>query len=412
MATITERRNKAGEIISYKVQVCVGRDSQYKQIWRTTTLRKPSGLTPAKERKEIQRQADAWAEAQKSEYNRTHEREDKTKITLSSFIDNHWMPDHVKDGEHTPSSVQFYKHMSDNVIAYFGKSKRLSSITPEDCKRFIKWLRTEARTKPTKATKTKPAQPGRPFSAATVQHSFSTLRNILEYAERMGYVDADPSRRLSPKEKPHRDPKKVDFLSSEDAKRFLRCLEDEPLYWRCMMNILLTCGLRRGEAVGLQWGDFDAKNLTLEVKRNVTLDKDAENKLHIGTPKTKESRTVPVSPRVAALLEEHRREQAAGGKVLPHAYIFSAPGDLYSPIYPTEVTRWQSRFVKKNGLPKVSPHDLRHTAASLAIESGADLKKVQTLLGHRDASTTLAFYVGLTEESQRETVQGIESLLG
>ena len=60
MATIVEKKNKAGEIVSYKLMVCVGRDEQYKQVWRTTTISRPEGLTPVKERKEIERQADAW----------------------------------------------------------------------------------------------------------------------------------------------------------------------------------------------------------------------------------------------------------------------------------------------------------------------------------------------------------------
>ena len=60
---------------------------------------------------------------------------------------------------------------------------------------------------------------------------------------------------------------------------------------------------------------------------------------------------------------------------------------------PDAVTRHLKRFVKANGLPDVSPHDLRHTCASLLLSSGADIKSVQEILGHADASTTLNFYV-------------------
>ena len=81
------------------------------------------------------------------------------------------------------------------------------------------------------------------------------------------------------------------------------------------------------------------------------------------------------------------------------------------PIYPTEPTRWTQKFIKRHNLPNVSPHDLRHTAATLAIESGASLKAVQILLGHQDSTTTMDFYAGITEQAQRRTVEGIESLL-
>ena len=97
--------------------------------------------------------------------------------------------------------------------------------------------------------------------------------------------------------------------------------------------------------------------------------------------------------------------------ILPSGYVFAPEGDPYRPIYPTEPTKWQSRFVKRYNLPKVSPHDLRHTAATLALESGADLKMVQELLGHKDPSTTMRFYAGVTDEAKRRTIEGIESII-
>ena len=80
-------------------------------------------------------------------------------------------------------------------------------------------------------------------------------------------------------------------------------------------------------------------------------------------------------------------------------------------MYPTEPTRMVSKFIKRHGLPNVSPHDLRHTAASLAIQSGANVKEIQALMGHKDAATTLKFYAGISEKAQRDTIEGIEGIL-
>ena len=403
MATIIEKKDKAGKVISYKVMVCVGRDEQYKQIWRTCTIKKPEGMTPAKERKEIERQADAWAEAQKAEYDRTHSKEDKDKITLESFIRDHWWVDHVMDGAHTPSSISFYKYMSDDIIAYFGPRKQLKQIDAEAVKRYLKYLHTEATTKQ-----------GKPYGATTIQHHFSTLRNVMQYARRFHYIDRDPCQDLSQKEKPHRDAKKVDFLSVDKAKEFMRCLEGEPLFWRVYENVLITCGLRRGECTGLQWRDIDPDKLVLHIERNVTIDRAAPEKYRVGTTKTGEDRTVPLSRRVYDLLMElkHEQEKKLQVKMMPTMFIFGRVSDPRKPIYPTEPTRWQRKFIKRHSLPDVSPHDLRHTAATLALEAGANLKEVQQLLGHADPSTTMQFYTGVTEEAQRRTVEGIESLIG
>ena len=402
MATITPKKDSRGNVINYKVTLCVGRDEQNKQVWRTCTLPRPDGLTPVKERKEVERQADAWAEKQKAEFERTHAKEDKSKITLSEFINAHWWPDHVMDGSHTPSSISFYKHMAADIIEYFGTKKRLALIDAEAIKRYIKYLNTDATTKS-----------GKPLSPTTIVRHYQTLRNILNYALRFGYLKDDPCKYLSVKDKPHKENKAIDFLAPKDAQRFMMCLEDEPLFWRCFMNVLITTGLRRGECVGLQWGDIDGEKLSLNVSRNVTIDAASADKYHVGGTKTGESRTVPISPRVYSLLTElkHEHERKYGAALMPSAFIFCSAENPYKPLYPTEPTRWQAKFVKRNHLPKVSPHDLRHTAATLALESGADLKQVQTLLGHKDPSTTMAFYAGVTEEAQRRTVDGIESII-
>lgn len=134
----------------------------------------------------------------------------------------------------------------------------------------------------------------------------------------------------------------------------------------------------------------------------------------MGVTKTGEERTVPLSPRVYGLLMQLKREHEERLQMVlaPATFIFCRETDPSKPVYVTAPTRFMTRFIRRHNLPDLSPHDLRHSAATLALESGADLKQVQQLLGHKDASTTMQFYVGVTEEAQRRTVEGIESLIG
>lgn len=402
MASIEKRTNKNGDVIGYRFRACVGRDDHYKQVWRTATIQRPEGLTPKKEAAEVKRLADAWEKEQKSVYQQTETREDKTKITLASFIRNHWWKDHVLDGSHKKCSISFYRFMSDDIIAYFGERKRLSQIDAESIKRYIGYLQTEATT-----------QDGKPLSPTTVKRHFETLRNILNYALRFGYIQSDPFLKLSTKDKPHRQTKQIEFLKPDEARKFILALESEPLYWKCFMNIILVCGLRRGECIGLKWSDINSKELTISINRNVTIDQESPQKYAVTSPKSGKPRTVPLSHSVSKMLESLKASQKEkyGAEIPPTAYIFCREENLFEPIYPTTPTRWQSRFVKRHNLPNVSPHDLRHTAATLALESGANLKAVQTLLGHSDASTTMSFYAGVTQEAQRKTVDGIENLI-
>ncbi len=405
MATIKANKNKNGEVISYRVRACVGRDEHTaKQVWRTVTIPRPDGLTPKREQKEIARLADEWEKAQRAEYelNGRTATTDKAKVTLAQYITEHWLPDHVHDGSHSPESIAFYQYMSDGIIQYFGKKIKLRQIDGETIKRYVNYLNTDA------VKKT-----GEKISATTAQHHFSTLRSIMESARRYGYIDRNPCSDLTAREKPHRAKKQIDFYAPEEAQRFLECLNTEPLFWQCFGRILITCGLRRGECVGLQWRDIDEEKMLLHIARNVTPKKDANNKCRIGATKSGEERDVHITETILQMLKDFKAEQVMfrGCDLLPTAFIFGSEKDAYTPIHPCTVTTWQRRFTKRHGLRPLSPHDLRHSAASLALEAGANLKDVQSLLGHSDPSTTMQFYSGLTEERERKTVDGIERLL-
>lgn len=412
---IEEKKNKAGETVSYKFRCCVARDEQYRQIWRTCTISaddpRLEGLTPKRLKDELTNIKHQWDKEQKDDYEKNHSKTDKTKITFKEFVSDHWMKDHVIP-DHTPSSIQFFQYTSKKAVEYFGDKKKLRDIDTEAVKRYLNYLRTT------------PTDTGEPFSASSIKHFFGTLKNVLKYAKRLKYIDADPTEDLAPSEKPHRERKTIDFLTPEEAKRFMQCLETETLFWRCMFNVLLVSGLRRGEACGLQWGDLNEKKLELSVVRNVTLDKSSESGFNIGKTKNGTERTVPVSDRLCKMIlalkaerEYNLSEKDPEGNVtvpvtiLPHGYIFSNATEPYKPIRPDSVTTKVKRFTEKNGLRNVSPHDLRHSAASLALESGADLKQIQELLGHADPETTMRFYAGVTEDSKRRAVEGTESLL-
>jgi integrase len=107
-----------------------------------------------------------------------------------------------------------------------------------------------------------------------------------------------------------------------------------------------------------------------------------------GTPKTHQRRSVPI-PR---MLVDRLAELVAG----------KAPGDLVFTSPRGEVMRnhnFRSRVFAPAavaiGVPGLTPHDLRHTAASLAVQAGANVKAVQSMLGHASAAMTLDVYAGL-----------------
>jgi integrase len=195
-------------------------------------------------------------------------------------------------------------------------------------------------------------------------------------------------------DKPKLQRHKVDALSTEEAKAFFAALTDCPLDFRCLLQLMITTGMRRGECLGLQWRDIDDDHSHIRIERNATYT--AKSGIVVSTPKTAASmRIIPVMDNTLFLLRQlkEQRQKDHPDVLIENSFIFHGETDIFSPRDPDAVTRRVKRFMKANGLPDMSPHDLRHSCATLLLGSGADIKSVQEILGHTNASTTLNFYV-------------------
>ena len=203
--------------------------------------------------------------------------------------------------------------------------------------------------------------------------------------------------------------KKVNAFTEEQAATFFSMLPQCPIDFRCMLYLLITTGLRRGELLGLQWKDIDFEGHTIEIKRNITYT--PEKGLVIDTPKTENSeRIIPLLPYLAKLLKEYKKEMYTFSKAA--AFVFPSKDSDTIPRDPNAITRKVKCFMKKHNLPDMSPHDLRHSCATLLLNNGADIKSVQEILGHTDASTTLNFYVRTDLEQMKEATNKMAAAFG
>ena len=173
-----------------------------------------------------------------------------------------------------------------------------------------------------------------------------------------------------------------------------KALSDCPLDFHCILQLLITTGMRRGECLGLQWGDIDEKEGTITISRNVSYT--PQSGIVVNTPKTTNSvRTIPIMKNTLRLLQQlkSQMQNQHPDTVLTKAFLFPKSNEVFLLRDPNSVTWRVKRFMKRNGFPDLSPHDLRHSCATLLLSHGADIKSVQEILGHADASTTLNFYV-------------------
>ncbi len=372
---------KEGKIVSYKFKTCVGRDDCGKQVFRCTTWKVPGGLVPSKVARQVEKAAAAWEQEAKAEYEkdlldaeRARQREiAKCKTDFVYFVKKVWFPICIENGEHKPKTISFYNDTTKNIVAYF-EGGNLQKITPVEIQKFIIYLRTEKK-----------------FSPQNVHHHYRTLNMIFAYAVRQEILLKNPMDKVDP---PKLVRNEIDALSQEQAAEFFKEIHDCPLDFRCLLTLLVTTGLRRGECVGLQWQDIDEQNLLLRVERNVTYT--TKTGIVVSTPKTAKSRRpIPIMETTMRLLLslKQMRLREYPDVDIESSFIFPGEKGIFDPKDPNAVTRRVKRFMAAHGLPDLSPHDLRHSCATLLLGSGADIKSVQEILGHTNANTTLNFYV-------------------
>ena len=267
-----------------------------------------------------------------------------------------------------------------NIITNYFKGFILQEITPTDIQKYLIFLRTKYK-----------SRLGKPLSPKTIRHQYATLNLIFGYAEKLEMLVRNPMQRV---EAPKKQKQPVDALTQQQAEQFFQKITACPLDFQCILQLLITTGIRRGECMGLKWGDISEQERVISIERNVTYT--PESGVIVSTPKTTNSiRTIPVMSSTLALLRKYRDQVqlAHPHTILSGAFIFPNEKDLFAPRDPNSITRRVKRFMKNNGFPDLSPHDLRHSCATLLLSQGADIKSVQEILGHADASTTLNFYV-------------------
>jgi integrase len=242
---------------------------------------------------------------------------------------------------------------------------------------------------------------------ATQQRIFATLRNALNSAWRMRRIDANPCHFVEMPEV-KRVPARV--WSPEQVGQFLDHTADDPLY--LMFRLVLLHGLRRGEVTGLRWVDTDLDAMSLEVTRPLVK---VGGRTLESTPKTEAGgRFVDFDAETGMDLRRHRTQQkrqrmAASTAWLENDLVFCREDG--SPINPDLVSRHFKQLLTDADLPLITLHMGRHTAATLALEAGVDIKIVSARLGHSKTSFTQDTYQHVRRAVHRGAVDAVVNLL-
>jgi integrase len=177
-----------------------------------------------------------------------------------------------------------------------------------------------------------------------------------------------------------------------------------------MIRAMAEAGLRRGEVIGLHWEDVDTSSLRLHVRRSVS---DVHGMRQERTTKGKRSRRVAISPDFAGRLAAWK-ERAGGDRATGYVWPGRAgqPMNAHSPNQSLARVLGRAGLVDADGVPLVTPHGLRHTAASLMLAAGVPLIVVSRQLGHANPNVTAQVYAHLLCDSQLDEAAAAFSGLG
>ena len=380
---------KDGKIVSFKFKAFRGKDQNGKQIFKCSTWYPDKPMSEKKMLSCAQREAILWENSLCTENEKTQEISCSQPISFREFVETKWIPVELNNSEHRNSTIAFRRYLLLVILDYLGEFS-LTDIDDSRVGEYLNYLKNTYKNKQNKHP-----------SKQTIRHHYCTLNLIFEYAVKQKCITTNPMKAIDiPKLAKH----KVDAFSKEEVCAFIKAIESLSLQQRLMYELLLTTGIRRGECFGLQWGDIDFTNKSLCIERNVTYT--AQNGITVGLPKTATGiRKIPITERVLALLTNYKTSEEKLFSLTNETFLFHSDTSPLLPRDPTYITKHMKKFIKKIGLPDMSPHDLRHTCATILLESGADIKSVQDILGHTDASTTLNYYVRSNIETMRNATE-------
>lgn len=258
----------------------------------------------------------------------------------------------------------------------------VGSVQPSAVETWISEL--AAGTAVTARTKRQRSADG-PRSATVTLRALGVLAGILDAAVRDRRIPSNPARGARNLPRKHSQ-KQRRYLTDAEVVRLASAAETTT--HATLVMVLAYCGLRWGEATGLRVSDINMLRRRIHVNQAAV---EVDGVIHVGAAKSWEKRTVPFPAFLSDPLAQLCDGKPASALVFAGVY-----GEhLRRPKTSEGTSSWFLTALTKAGVDRLTPHDLRHTAASLAVASGANVKAVQRMLGHKSAAMTLDTYADL-----------------
>ena len=284
------------------------------------------------------------------------------------------------------STAEYYRRGIElHTIPYIGEVK-LNKLTTRQIQNLYRELQQNGRRRAAQKTK----HPG--LSSSTVRGVHTMLHSALDRAVKEKLLLHNPAADCFV---PKLQRQEMRTLKPEDMRAYLEAAERRGVL--ALFYLELVSGIRKGELAALLWTDLDVEHGTISVSKQVG--RNPQGELAICQPKTSNSVREISIPREAVelLVQEHQWHPES-------PYLFPSPktGGMY---HPDSIVNLHKKLLKDAGLEYIRFHDLRHTFATVALQSGVDVKTVSAMLGHYDAGFTLRTYTHTNRRMQEKAAE-------
>lgn len=310
---------------------------------------------------------------------------DAGALTVGVFVER-WLEDSVR-GTVRQSTYQRDESLCRvHLVPGLGK-KKLKALNAAEVQRFYR------------------AKLDSGLSSATVHKLHVVLHKALKQAVRWGLA---PRNVADDVDAPKIHKEEVSPLIREEARKLLDTARGERL--EALYVVAVQSGLRQGELLAIRWEDVDLEARTVQVRRTLTRN---GGKLAVGPTKTsKARRTVKLTQDATEALQDHLERQLAemdkaGDSWQENGLVFcTGKGTL---INPTNLRRRSlAPLLQRAGLPPMTFHQLRHTAATILLLKNVNPKVVSEMLGHATIAITLDTYSHVLPNMQDSAVSAME----
>lgn len=321
---------------------------------------------------------------------------ERCNLTLAVYLTQRWLPS--KQLTLRASTYDSYRrNIALHVIPRIGRVP-LRSLRPDHFERLYAELLDDGRTDGTGGLNNK-----------TVVEIHMILRRALDDAVRRGLLVSNSLRIAhAPKRRPLSS-NTSSVWTAEQLREFLtfsRSHRSHAALW-----VTANTGMRRGEVLGLRWGDVDLEAATLSVTRSLV---SVGYALHETRGKSRTARRcINLDPATLNVLRRWREHRAGEDSEFDRgdldARVFCRPDG--EPTHPQLLSDAFGKLVDRSGLPRIRFHDLRHTHATLLLKAGVPIKVVSERLGHSTPGFTMATYQHVIPGMQEEAALTFAGLL-